>query len=494
MRRRSGILLHPTSLPGPGALGDIAAGYPFVDWLAAHGQSIWQILPLNPPGAGISPYTCQSSHAGNPALISLSLLAQQTGLLTQSECEAHITTDSIEQGIAAHYRLLSIAATRVDKMSDQTVEAFRQWCIRNDGWLASDALFHAISLHQRSNDWTTWPKALMRREPSALHAAAHEFAAEVHRWKFIQWVFDEQWLALKSHANRKGVQILGDLPIYCAHASVDVWSHQALFELSDNGQASVVAGVPPDYFSATGQRWGSPLYRWEMHKQDGFAWWRGRIASALKWCDRLRIDHFRAFASYWEIPQTSPDATTGRWVDGPGMPFFDAMRQDFDPLPIVVEDLGDLTEDVIELREKLGLPGMSILQFAFGGDAQNVYLPHNLTRNTVVYTGTHDNNTSCGWWSEADANQQAHFRQYFGSRSSKVHRVMIRAALGSVADLAIIPMQDVIGADADARMNIPGRADGQWTWRFDWSQLKRSDGQFIARMTRLFGREPEKSE
>ena len=499
MERSSGILLHVTCLPGADGIGDIASAYPFIDWLADNLQSVWQVLPLNPPDSELSPYSSCSSHAGYTGLISLDLL---TDNVFPDNVDLRVSIDECrrskgdpaapgrpDQRSAAAWKY-SVLAEAADLFSagHSRFEEFEAWSLDNAEWLDDDAMFHAISLDQGTADWTHWPAPLRRRDPAAISLESNRLATLVHRWRFVQWVFDSQWSAMKRYANERGVSIMGDVPIYCAHASVDVWAAQQMFQLADDGMPLAVAGVPPDYFSATGQRWGNPLYDWSVHRQEGFKWWVRRVGSALRRCDMLRLDHFRALESFWRIPAHDPDATTGSWVPGPGRAFFDALQVQLGHLPLLVEDLGTIDEQVKALRDSYQLPGMCVLQFAFDGDPNNPYLPHAQSANRVIYTGTHDNDTAVGWWQTASRAERRKCRSYLNFRSQDIHRVLCRAAAASVCNLAIIPMQDLLGLGTQARMNHPGHASDQWQWRFDWASLTASDSRFLRDMTSLYGR------
>lgn len=508
--RASGVLLHPTSLPGPGGCGDFGdEALHFVDWLAAAGQHYWQVLPLTPPGPGHSPYMSASTHAGNPVLIS-TLALEADGLLTPGATAAALAAEAgggntgagvgpaladFERVLPRKLTLLAEAARRFfsdDPALESARFAFRQWSAAQVGWLDDYALFQAIDRATRNADWSHWPGPLARREPDALAAARREFEAECRYWSFVQWVFDTQWQAVRAHARSQGVAIIGDLPIYCARHSADVWVNPQLFELDDRLEPTVVAGVPPDYFSQTGQLWGNPLYRWSAHAAEGYGWWVARMRSALRHADLVRIDHFRGFAGYWEIPVTAATAIEGQWRPGPGPALFEALAEALGgapgELPIIAEDLGTITDDVIELRDGLGLPGMAVLQFAFGGGSDNAYLPHNLVRNTVIYTGTHDNDTSLGWFAAAPEHERRAVQVYLKTDGRQINWDLIHAASASVATLAIYPMQDVLDLGSEARMNVPSRAEAQWRWRFDWAQVAPWQAERLAMISKAHGR------
>jgi len=475
--RRSGVLLHPTSLPGPfgnGDLGEHAHG--FIHWLADAGQSVWQFLPLGSIGAGNSPYMSDSAFAGNPLLIDLQDLRRH-GWLDESDLEAdpRFAPARVVYEAVVPWRMqrLERAAQRFfaaqqhpRPLADEFID-FRE---RNAHWLEDYALFKALAARHPTDEWTAWPQALARREPAALREARRVLRAAVDQVCFLQWCFARQWRALRDHARHQGIRLMGDVPIFVGLHSADVWANPHLFELDTHGRPEAVAGVPPDYFSRTGQRWGNPLYRWEVHARDGYAWWTQRLRHVLASVDEVRIDHFRGFAAYWRVPHDSPDATRGAWVPGPGEALFRALEQALGPLPVIAEDLGTLTPDVPELLRRLGFPGMKVLQFAWDGDPSNAHLPHNHDTAAVVYTGTHDNDTTPGWWAGLDDATRDCIRRYFGNPGGD-HEMLLNAAGASVAATAILPMQDVLGIAAGGRMNTPGLAAGCWEWRFDWSQV-----------------------
>jgi 4-alpha-glucanotransferase len=492
--RASGVLLHPTSLPGPHGSGDCgAAAYHFVDWLVSAGQSLWQILPLTGIGAGNSPYASNSAFAGNPLLIDLHELQQQ-GWLGAAEIEPTpgLLPQRVDYAEVHPFRMqrLALAAQRflAQPAQDPQHLQFELFCQRHAGWLEDYALFMALSEALDFADWCDWPQALKRREPAALARSAAQHAERVAFWKFSQWCFYRQWLALRAYANGRGVQIIGDVPIFIGHHSAEVWANQALFELGRDGRPTVVAGVPPDYFSATGQRWGNPLYRWALHARDGYAWWVQRMRLVYELVDIVRIDHFRGFASHWEIPASEATAVKGQWQPGPGAELFKAINAALGPMPIIAEDLGVITPDVEALRRRFHFPGMRILQFAFGSDASNSYLPHLHECDSVVYPGTHDNDTSIGWWSTASEHERQHARDYLDTDGQDMAWSLIRSACASVADTAVYAMQDVLSLPGDSRMNFPGQSEGWWEWRMQWSQVQEWHAQRLARLCRLYGR------
>jgi 4-alpha-glucanotransferase len=496
--RASGILLHPSSLPGPHGSGDLgAAAHHFVDWLVSAGQKLWQVLPLGGLGAGNSPYMSSSAFAGNVLLIDLADL-QQRGWLTGDDVP--VTTPFDEQRV--HFDVvrpfrLQLLAKAAERFARDAAAAdrkdFRAFCDAHRSWLDDYALFMALAeAHPQAPDWSDWPEPLTRREPAALTAARAEHAARIGFWEFCQWRFFRQWAALKQHANVRGVRIIGDAPIFIAYHSAEVWARQDLFELDSHGRPTVVAGVPPDAFSDTGQHWGNPLYRWSAHAADGYAWWVERIRRTFELVDVVRIDHFRGFAAFWEIQAFERTAINGHWEPGPGAELFNAIAHALGPLPIIAEDLGVITPDVVALRKHFAFPGMRILQFAFDSDSANLYLPHNFETDSVVYTGTHDNNTSIGWWRALNDAERARVRDYLGlsdADDAQIHWQLIRAACASVADTAVHPMQDVLGLDAGARMNHPGIGEGWWEWRFDWSQVRPEHAQRLAHWARLYRRD-----
>ena len=492
--RVSGVLLHPTALPGPHGSGDLgASAYHFVDWLVSAGQRWWQILPLGGIGAGNSPYMSSSAFAGNVLLIDLAEL-QRRGWLAAGALAPDPASDASRVDFAAvvpwRMRHLAIAASRFAGHAGADDRAqFERFCASQADWLDDYALFMALADAFEQRAWAEWPAALVRRDPSALAAARREHASRIDFWRFCQWCFFSQWHALRAYANRHGVKIVGDAPIFVAWQSADVWAHQRLFELDASGRPRVVAGVPPDYFSATGQRWGNPLYRWAEHQRDGFAWWVDRVRRIFELVDVVRIDHFRGFAACWEICADAPTAVNGRWVPGPGAALFEAVARALGELPIIAEDLGVITPDVTALRKRFGFPGMRVLQFAFGGDSANAYLPHNYEADTVAYTGTHDNDTSLGWWSSADEPLRRHVRDYLATDGREIHRDLIRAACASVADAVVHPMQDVLGLGSASRMNTPGLGAGCWEWRFTWSQVRPEHAQGLADLCRLYRRD-----
>ncbi len=491
--RASGVLLHPTSLPGPHGSGDFGSGaYHFVDWLVSAGQQLWQLLPLAGIGPGNSPYMSNSAFAGNPLLVDLADLQQQ-GWLDEADLTPvpGMDAQAVDYAVVHPYRMerLAKAAARFAEQGSAEQQAdFLAFQAEHTNWLDDYALFMALCEHLGWRDWCDWEPGLAGRDPARLALARQEHAQRLHFWRFCQWRFFHQWARLKAYANGRGVQIIGDTPIFIAYLSAEVWANQHLFELDKAGRPTVVAGVPPDFFSVTGQRWGNPLYRWSAHKKDGFAWWVERIRRSFELVDIVRIDHFRGFAGYWEIAAREPTAVKGRWVPAPGEALFKAVNKALGPLPIIAEDLGVITPDVHALRKKFGLPGMRILQFAFAGDASDRFLPHNHEPDTVVYPGTHDNDTTAGWWASATDHERHMARGYLATDGHDMPWTMIRAAMASVADTAVHPMQDVLALPSACRMNFPGQESGWWRWRFDWTQVQPWHADRLAELARLYGR------
>ena len=495
-QRTSGILLHITSLPGSGGCGDLGANaYHFVDWLVSAGQRLWQILPLSPAGPGNSPYTSPSTFAGNPLLVDLEDLARNGWLAPdQDPC---FDAERCNFSEVTPYRMGRLRAAwegflRAPKQQDW--EEFEQFCAQQAHWLEGYALFQALE-SRFGAPWTQWPEELARCEPFALNDAAQDMANELGFHRFVQWRFSVQWQALRDYAHENGVAIIGDAPIFVAHHSADVWLNAAQYLLDANGDPTVVAGVPPDYFSTTGQRWGNPLYRWDAMQADGFSWWKARLHHLLTLVDIVRVDHFRGFETYWEIPASEPTAVAGQWRLGPAKALFDALEPPHADAaathryPIIAEDLGEITPAVVALRKACGFPGMRVLQFAFGDTSHNPYLPHNFEPHTVAYTGTHDNNTTVGWWQAASSAEQQAVRNYLGPQvDHEIHWAMVQALSQSVANTVVIPFQDVLGLDGAHRMNTPGQASDCWQWRFEWHQVGDTPSRRLAAMTHAHGR------
>jgi len=480
--RRAGILLHLTSLPGGGACGTLGPeAYRFVDFLVAAGQSVWQFLPVGPTHDDGSPYQCLSLHAGNPSYISAELLVS-AGWLEASLAELPATPAIQRRLLNTAYRGFMQRAAEVDKRH------FSEFVETNRQWLEDYALYAVLREAHHHASWIAWPAQLRDRDPARLQSARQEYRDALELIRFEQFVFSQQWRSLKDYANRHGVLLFGDLPIFVAHDSADVWAQRDYFQLDETGRPTVVAGVPPDYFSATGQLWGNPHYRWERMEQEGFQWWVTRIRTQLQLFDLVRIDHFRGFEAYWEIPADHDTAMNGRWVPAPGDALFEVLRRHFDPLPVVAEDLGLITPEVEALRLRHSFPGMKILQFAFDGGPANPYLPHNHHHLAVVYTGTHDNDTSVGWYKNLSAEGRNHVDEYLHSAGEPMPWPLIRAALASVATLAMIPMQDVLELGSEHRMNVPGKPNGNWRWRFNWDQVDAGLAAHLRHLCGLYGR------
>lgn len=466
-RRRAGILLHPTSLPGPGCNGTLGLeARRFVDMLVDTGVTVWQMLPVNPTHGDGSPYHALSVHAGNPRLIDLPWLVARGWL-----DEAPEPGDNPSE--AAQHRYLAQAYANFSARANSDAQAhFRAFVTAQQHWLDDYSLFQALRQSHGHQHWLAWPEALRDCEAHALHDYQVRLAKEIDCVRFEQYLFFTQWHELRDYANRHGVLLLGDVPIFVAHDSAEVWRHREYFTLDEHGQAVTVAGVPPDYFSETGQLWGNPLYRWDRLQADDFRWWKERLATQLSLFDALRIDHFRGFEAFWEIPAHAETAMEGHWVKAPGEAFFKAVQARFETLPFIAEDLGVITEEVNQLRRQFGLPGMKILQFAFDGDERNPYLPQNHEPQSVVYTGTHDNNTTLGWYQALSPEMRHKVDECVGHPQEAMPWPLIQCALQSVAQLAVIPMQDMLGLDASHRMNTPGtNGDGNWRWRFQWDQV-----------------------
>ncbi|MEW6238629.1 MAG: 4-alpha-glucanotransferase [Candidatus Omnitrophota bacterium] len=501
--RSSGILLHPTSLPSQFGIGDLGDGASrFVDFLAAAGQKLWQVLPLGPTGYGDSPYQSFSAFAGNPLLISLEKLVQE-GFLSAEDLEnLPFPEHSVDYGwvIGFKYKKLRIVFENFKKKASQKqredFDAFRQ---RNDAWLDDFALFMALKEAFAGKPWTQWEADAAARKPSAMQHWREKIYDEIQARKFWQYLFFQQWASIKQYAGDRGIKIIGDIPIYTAHDSADVWAHPDLYQLDEKGIPAAVAGVPPDYFSETGQLWGNPIYRWDRLRETGYRWWIDRFHAALKLVDIVRLDHFRGFEAYWEVPGGAETAIHGRWVKGPGADFFATLNKALGELPIIAENLGLITKEVENLRLQFDLPGMSILQFAFASGPSNPALPHQYVHNLAAYSGTHDNDTIVGWWnsggegdstrSREEVEKEKHYaRLYLGTDGREIHWTIIRALMASTADMAIFPLQDVLGLGAEARMNMPGRPAGNWQWRFTPEMLTEEIHWRLRELTEIYGR------
>ena len=497
--RASGVLLHPTSLPSRFGIGDLGENaYKFVDFLANSDQQIWQILPVGPTGYGNSPYLSYSALAGNPLLISPAILQQQ-GLLTTQELQNlpdfPIDWVDFDRVIATKLPLLRQASDRFKASASESDNTeFQRFCNRQNDWLSDYALFMSLKTAHNGSGWNQWPVEIAARQPQAMAEWGAKLADDIFYHKFTQYQFFSQWQNLKQYANDRGINLFGDIPIYVAHDSVDVWAHRHIFRLDpDTGEASLMAGVPPDYFSSTGQLWGNPVYNWEELEKTDFKWWIRRVEAILEYVDIVRIDHFRGFQAYWGVPQGEDTAMNGTWLDAPGEKFFQLLEKQLGVLPIVAEDLGVITPEVEALRDKFNFPGMKILQFAFDDDRANGFLPFNYTdRNCIVYTGTHDNNTTVGWFYERSPEAQANVTDYLGCVGDEgIHWAMIRLALSSVGNTVVLPFQDVLGLGTDAKMNTPSQATGNWSWR---CRVEAFNDELSGRMkylTYLYGRTPQ---
>lgn len=482
-RRRAGMLLHLTSLPGAAECGDLGVdAFRFVDFLQQAGMTVWQILPVGPTQVDGSPYQSSSMHAGNPRLINVVELAEQA-LLPQDLATQQQINDSDKR------QLLTLAWKMF--RSDPREELLREldlFIVQNRAWLEDYALFRALGEEQDGQAWWRWPIPLRDRQPQAMAQARERLDQSLDYIRFEQFQFFRQWSKLKRYANQRGILLFGDMPIFVAHDSAEVWAHRDLFELDSQGSPLVVAGVPPDYFSATGQRWGNPLYRWDRLEQQGFSFWIDRMKTQLQLFDLVRVDHFRGFEAYWEIPAANQHAIEGHWVKAPGDRLFERLHQIYDPLPLVAEDLGLITPEVNALRTKFGLPGMKILQFAFSGGSDNPYLPFRHEVNSVTYTGTHDNDTTLGWYLGLDDATRLHVDDYLGRSKEAMPWPLIRSALASRSQLAVIPMQDVLALGSEHRMNLPGTTEGNWRWRFEWQQIDDNLPQRLRKRVEMYGR------
>jgi 4-alpha-glucanotransferase len=491
--RGAGVLLHPTSLPGLYGIGDLGPiAYEWVDVLAAAKQSWWQILPLGPTGFGDSPYQCFSAFAGNPYLLSPELLARD-GLLEPVDYTHHgFPDDHVEYGPVIQFKQHVLTRAWENFQARGGAELRKElaaFCGESAWWLDDFALFMALKDAHGGGSWQTWPEPLLMREPEALREARRTYGAGVARHKLGQFLFFRQWRALKAHANGKGVRLIGDAPIFVATDSADVWANPGLFQLDEHRRPAVVAGVPPDYFSATGQLWGNPHYNWEAMRADGYAWWIARMRATLAQVDLVRLDHFRGFEAHWEIPAGSLTAQTGHWVKGPGADLLTALELALGGLPLIAEDLGVITPEVDALRRRFGLPGMRILQFAFSGP-DNRFLPHHYEPNTVVYSGTHDNDTTVGWFAEMPGYEREFLRRYAPWAGHEIAWDLIRMAWSSVAQLAVAPLQDLLSLPTSGRMNFPGKPANNWRWRFVKGQVHEGVMGRLADLTWLCSRDP----
>ena len=503
--RCSGILLHLTSLPSRHGIGDLGtSAYHFSEFLAESGQRLWQVLPLSPTGYGDSPYQCFSAFAGNPLLIDLGALQEQ-GLLSGQDLATlpHFPDDYVDYGLVIEFKLPVLRRAAQSFLKDSSREhrvAFETFCRKNAFWLDDYAVFTACKGVYKGAVWTDWEAAIRQRHAVALKEWGTKLWREIEILKYWQFEFFRQWAKLKTHCHDHGIRIMGDIPIYVAHDSADVWAHPELFHLDEQGKPTVVAGVPPDYFSATGQLWGNPIYRWEVLANSGYSWWIDRFRASLDLFDLVRLDHFRGFEAYWEVPASASNAIGGRWVKGPGLQFFHALQAELGELPVVAENLGVITPEVEAIRKQFGFPGMSLLQFAFGNDPQGPsFRPHNYSRELVAYTGGHDNDTTLGWWRSSGSRDSTRTaedvrkehqltRAYLGFENEPINWVFIRTVLASVADIAVIPLQDVLGLGSEARMNLPGTVSGNWKWRYKASGLTNQVTDRLKSLTSLYDR------
>ena len=488
--RSCGVLLHPTSLPGHegiGTLGENARR--FVDLLSAMGMSYWQLLPLTPPACGNSPYSSLSAFAGNPLLIDLHQLAAE-GDLPLDVCEGRFPEERVDYGGVSDFKLGQLhqaaAAFLAAEKNSRTGE-FWHFCDTTP-WLHDFALFMALKQHYKGKSWHKWPREAALITTEAYEKASRKLGPEIGVQKYLQWQFSRQWQSLRAYAASRGVSLIGDIPIFVAYDSADVWRNLDIFLLDDQGMPTAVAGVPPDYFSKTGQLWGNPLYNWETMEGQGFNWWIERFRHAFTLFDSLRIDHFRGFEAAWQVSAKERTAERGTWVTAPGGPLFEAVRSELGNLPIIAEDLGVITPEVEALRDRFGFPGMKILQFAFDSGPTNPYLPHNYIRNCVVYTGTHDNDTTLGWYLSQDEQLRSLTRNYIGSNGHDIVADIIRTALMSVAAIVVIPFQDILGLPGKARMNLPGTATGNWEWRFSWDMTHQGLAEEMNAQLERYGR------
>jgi 4-alpha-glucanotransferase len=504
--RASGILLHPTSLPSRFGIGDLGSeAYQFVDFLHNSKQQIWQILPLGPTGHGNSPYMSYSSMAGNPMLISPDLLREQNLLGDDDFANLpEFPLDRVDYDLVTQVKtplLIQAAKNFSTNASAEQRQEFDEFCAAKSFWLDDYAFFMALKEAHGGKGWHQWDEAITpegeqlriaTRQPEAMDQWQRRLTSEIFRHKYWQFEFFRQWSHLRQYANERGIIIIGDMPIYVAHDSADVWAYPQIFHLDpETLEPALMAGVPPDYFSATGQLWGNPIYNWEAMQERGFKWWLQRFQAMLDYVDLTRVDHFRGFSAYWAVKQGETTAINGEWVDAPGEELFQTIERELGILPILAEDLGLITPDVEALRDKFQFPGMKILQFAFGGGSDNPYLPFNYGHNYVVYTGTHDNNTTVGWFEELQDYERDNVLRYLGCTSSDgIHWDLIRLAMSSVGDRAIFPLQDILGLGTNSRMNSPGQPSGNWEWRYRSDALWSGWSDRLRTLTETYGRAP----
>lgn len=494
--RASGILLHPTSLPGPDGIGDLGPeAYRWVDFLDRTGTQFWQVLPLGPTGYGDSPYQCFSAFAGNPYLISATLLLDQN-LLSKSDLydRPNFPLESVDYGPVIEWKIM-ILKRSFDRFRSNShkemLKEFNTFIESNKDWLEPFSIFMAIKAEFGNGPWNEWPEEFRKRDEKTLNAFIKSHKETIEFQNFLQFIFDKQWQDLRAYAHQKGIRIIGDIPIFVAYDSADVWANKDLFYLDSEGLPTVVAGVPPDYFSETGQLWGNPLYNWEVHKKDNYKWWLKRLESVLNQVDIIRLDHFRGFEAYWEVPFGNETAEEGQWVKGPGHDFFNAIKSQLGELPIIAEDLGVITQGVNQMREDFNLPGMKILQFAFASDPDDDFLPHNYPEKCVAYTGTHDNDTTLGWYQSAPEREKDLCRRYLARSGDDISWSMIRVLWRSAADWVVAPMQDFLSLGSWARMNFPGTASGNWGWRMHPDAINEGLVYRLHETNYLYGRLPQ---
>ncbi|HZQ69142.1 MAG TPA: 4-alpha-glucanotransferase [Terriglobales bacterium] len=492
--RSTGILLHPISFPSRGGIGDFGpAAYEFLDFLNLARQGLWQVLPLGPPANGNSPYSSTSAFAGNPLLISLERLAQHGWIDASRLGSLPDAVGAIDYDEVRSHKLplLAEAASNFLNHAPQAaLSRFEQFCRENEWWLEDFVLFDALRERYHLRVWKDWPEELARRKPEAIAATRKELATDLASRRMIQFLFYEQWRALRHSCARRSIRVVGDIAIFVDYDSADVWAHSDLFRLKDNLDPEVVSGVPPDAFSATGQRWGNPLYDWNEMRARGYRWWIQRLSWAAHTCDYIRLDHFRGFAQFWEIPASDPTAMGGRWVDGPRDDLFIKLREELGGLPFFAEDLGYITPDVHALRENHKIPGMAVLQFGFSNPGAHIYLPHRMSEDRVIYTGTHDNDTTLGWWATASKEERKAALSYTGPCEDGINWGLIRLAQGSAASLSVVPVQDVLGLGSEARMNTPSMKDGNYHWRMQPGVLTTELAKKLAALAEVTDRLP----
>lgn len=494
--RAAGVLLHPTSLPNQYAIGNFGvSAKQFVDLAATSHFRYWQMLPLGPTGYGNSPYQAYSSHAINPLLMDLDDLLNR-GWINESDLRPVRQSDTKPvdfDSLLPHHEKIRRKAGRAG-VSDESVKAlYYEFQSNHESWLNDYALFMALRKKNSGKPWYEWKKNHREHDLAVTVEKTSELTEEIEFIQFEQFILFSQWVELKAYANERNIKVVGDIPIYVSPDSVDVWANKFAFQVTKTGKFSQLAGVPPDYFNAEGQFWGNPLYNWKHLKETEYAWWIDRLGHTLSLFDVVRFDHFRALAGYWSIPAKATSAKEGKWVTGPGIDFFRAIKKELPEAKLILEDLGEITPDVIELRDRTGCPGLAVLQFAFGGNADNFYLPHNLSRNSVIYTGTHDNDTSNGWYHSATEQEQDHLRRYFRVSGEDACWDLIRSAYASVSNLCIIPVQDLLALGSEARMNTPGVAEGNWAWRLSPEQLfnlGRNSAAYLRELSSLYRRNP----